>query len=317
VGDTKPDLIHVHGAELCFGIAVRGCGVPTVLSIQGSPTVGRRLYLRGFDLHYLRSLSFADFLKGVGPIHTAVNMRKQAAMEALTMASVGHVAGRTEWDHRLASVMAPQAVYHHCDEPLRLPFHQAAWHTEDAVPGRIVCVTSGGYTGKGIGTLLRAIEALSRTKPDTTLVIVGVRPGTEYAQATVRHVRALGIEERVTLMGYLDAEAVAGELARASAFVNPSHWENSSNTLCEAQLVGVPCVASCAGGMATMADNGSAALLVQDGDAQALAGALLSLLNDPAEASALGARGRDLASMRHDRDRILSQVLSLYDAMLA
>jgi len=66
-----------------------------------------------------------------------------------------------------------------------------------------------------------------------------------------------------------------------------------------------------------MADHGSAALLVQDGDAEALAGALLSLLNDPDEAARLGERGRALASARHDRDRIRAQVLSMYDEILA
>jgi glycosyltransferase involved in cell wall biosynthesis len=121
----------------------------------------------------------------------------------------------------------------------------------------------------------------------------------------------------VTLSGDLDAEAVGRELTRAAVFVNPSHWENSSNTLAEAQLVGVPCVATCAGGMVTMADHGSAALLVQDGDAEALAGALLSLLSDSDEAARLGARGRELATKRHDPALIRSQLLAMYDDMLA
>jgi glycosyltransferase involved in cell wall biosynthesis len=316
VRDTGPDLVHVHGAEMCFGLAVRGCGVPTLLSIQGSPTVGRQLYLRGLDRHYLRSLSFADYLKGVGLVHDAASRRRQAAMEAVTMASVGHVAGRTEWDHRLASVMAPQAVYHHCDEPMRRPFHEAAWDAANAVPGRVVCITSGGYPGKGLGTLLRAVSLVRRARPETTLVLASVRPDTEHGRATMRRVRALGLGDCVTMMGEIDARTVAQELTRASVFVNPSHWENGSNTLSEAQLVGVPCIASCAGGMVTTADHGDAALLVQDGDAEAFAGAILSLMDDPDEAAQLGARGRALARVRHDPGRIRSQLLAAYDEIL-
>lgn len=316
IARVAPDLIHVHGAEMCYGLAVRGCGIPTVLSVQGSPTAGRQLYLRGVDRHYIRALSFLDFLKGFGPIHGAVNMKRQAAMEAVSMSAVGHVAGRTEWDRHLASVMAPQAVYHHCDEPLRAPFHDFAWCPEETVPGRIVCITSGSYTGKGIGTLLRAIAVLRRSHPEITLLIARVPRATDDGRATSNHVHALGLEDCVTLSGDLDASTVAGELARATAFVNPSHWENGSNTLSEAQLVGVPCVATCAGGMVTTADHGAAALLVQDGDAEALAGALLSLMDDPVEAARLGARGRALAQARHDRDRIRAQVITMYDAML-
>lgn len=317
IRDVGPDLVHVHGAEQCFGLAARDSGVPTVLSIQGSPTVGRQLYLRGFDRHYLRSVSFTDFLKGVGPVHEAMRMKRQAAMEAESMAGVDHVAGRTEWDHRLASAMAPRAVYHHCDEPMRAPFHDAAWSPDGATPGRIVNISSGGYLGKGLGTLLRAVSILRRARPEVTLFMASVRPDTEAGRATLRHVRALGLGDAVTMRGDIDARTVAAELTRASVFVNPSHWENGSNTLSEAQLVGVPCVASSAGGMVTTADHGRAALLVQDGDAYALAGALSSLLDDPAEAALLGARGRELARVRHDRDRIRSQVLSMYGEMLA
>jgi glycosyltransferase involved in cell wall biosynthesis len=147
--------------------------------------------------------------------------------------------------------------------------------------------------------------------------MASVRPDTEYGRATMRHVRALGLEDCVTMTGDVDAQTVAGELTRASVFVNPSHWENGSNTLSEAQLVGVPCVASSAGGMVTTADHGAAALLVQDGDTYALAGALRSLMDDPEEAARLGARGGTLASARHNRGLIREQVLSMYDEMLA
>jgi glycosyltransferase involved in cell wall biosynthesis len=317
IQDIAPDLVHIHGAELCFGLAARGCGVPTVLSIQGSPTTGRHLHLRGVDRHYLRSLSLVGFLKGWGLFHDVANLKKHAAMEALTMSALRHVAGRTEWDRRLSSVMAPDAVYHHCDEPLRLPFHEASWSAGTAVPGRVVCITSGSYTAKGIGTLLQAVAALRRLRPDTTLVLASVRPGEDHGRATLRHVRALGIQDCVRLLEEIDAPAVVRELTSASVFVNPSHWENGSNTLSEAQLVGVPCVASAAGGMVTTADHGAAALLVQDGDPEALAGAVLSLMDDPDEAARLGARGRALARERHDRERIRSQVLTMYGEMLA
>ena len=317
VRDVEPDLVHLHGAEECFGLALRDCGVPTVLSIQGSPTVFRRLYLRGFDRYCMRSLSFVDFLKGSGFIHEHVAKKAQAANEAVTMASVDHIAGRTDWDHRLASVMAPQAVYHQCDEPLRPQFHQASWRVEAALPGRIVCIMSGDYLRKGVGTLLGAVDILRRVEPGITLILAGISPGTWHERVTMRHVRALGIGDRVTLLGKVDARTIAEELTRASVFVIPSHAENSSNALCEAQLVGVPCVASSAGGLVTIADYGSAALLVQDGDCEELAGAVLSLMNNPYEAARLGERGRTLATARHDRGRIRAQILSIYEEMLA
>jgi glycosyltransferase involved in cell wall biosynthesis len=315
IRDVGPDLIHLHGAELCFGLATRGLGIPTVLSIQGSPTVVRRLYVRGFDRHLARSLSLDSFLKGRGLVHQHIKMKPQAANEALIMSSVGHIAGRTAWDRRLASVMAPQAVYHLCDEPMRPAFHHATWRGEAAEPGRIFN-TSGHYAMKGAGTLLRAIDIARRTAPQISLVMAGVFMGSEHEHAARRHARALGIDDRVTMMGEIDAGTLAAELTRSSVFVNSAHYENSSNALAEAQLVGVPCVATSAGGTPTMAAHGSAALLFQDGDAHALAGAILSLIQDPDGAARLGERGRTLARVRHDNERIRGQILAMYDEIL-
>jgi glycosyltransferase involved in cell wall biosynthesis len=314
--EVDPDLVHIHGADNCYGSALSGCGMPTVLSIQGSPTAILGLYLRGVDRYLLRSLSPVDFLMGRGGIHQHFMLKSRAESESRAMVNVGHVAGRTEWDERLAAVMAPQAEYHRFDEPMRLDFYRASWSAETARPASILSIT-GQYALKGVGTLLRATAVLRRVRPDTTLVLAGIQPGTEHERAATRHMRALGIEDCATIVGELDAPALIREMTRASVYVSPSHMENSSNALCEAQLVGMPCVASCAGGSPTIADHGSAALLVQDGDPEALAGAVLSLLDDPEEAARLGQRGRVLATARHDRERIRGQILSIYDEMLA
>ena len=316
VQDLDPDLIHVFGAENCLGLAVRDCGVPTVLSIQGSPSVIGQFSPRGADRYYLRSLSLTEFLKGRGPVHEYMKTPRESANEAETMASVDHVAGRTEWDRRLASVMAPQATYHRCDEPLRPVFYQVSWSRETAHPWRILSLGGTHYALKGIGTLLRAVEMVRRTAPETLLVLAGVSPGSMTEEVTMRHARALGIQDSVAIVGELEAEDVAREMVQASVFVNSSHMENSSNGFCEAQLLGVPCVASCAGGMPTIAEYGSAALLVQDGDAHALAGALLSLITDQEAAAQLGERGQALARERHAREHIRTQILSMYDYML-
>ncbi len=312
---VAPDLVHVHGADGPWGPALADCGAPVLLSVQGSPTAIRGVYSRGIDRHYVRSLSLTDFLRGVGGVHRYLSLRSRASSEARAMAAASHVAGRTDWDRRLAAVMAPQAAYHHCDEPLRTGFGDASWDPRTAIAGRILSV-SGQYPLKGVGTLLRAFATLRAMRPETTLVIAGLPSTSEDERAAVRHASALGLGGCVTLAGELDEASLIEELRRASVCVNPSHMENSSNALCEAQVVGVPCVASCAGGLVSIADHGSAALLVQDGDPEALAGAVLSLLDDPDGAMRLGQRAKALAAERHDRERIRTQLSGIYAEML-
>jgi glycosyltransferase involved in cell wall biosynthesis len=315
VTDVQPDLVHLHGAEYGYGLAVYSADVPVLLSIQGSPTAIRRLYLRGVDRHFLRGLSIWEFLRGVGAVHNHLRLGAQAGVEAEIMRSVGHIAGRTDWDKRLSAVMAPHAQYHLCDEPLRDTFYGPRWHREGADPRTILAVV-GSYPLKGVSTLLRAFRALLSLIPDATLVLVGLEVGTEHERATLRHIRAGGLGGRVRMTGVITPDSLVSELQRCSVFVNPSHVENGSNTLSEAMLLGVPCVATSAGGMTTTSGYGRGALLVQDGDHGALAGAIAFLLASADEPVQMAGRAHDIAIVRHDRERILGQVLATYRQMV-
>jgi hypothetical protein len=165
VSQVRPDLVHVHGAEYGYGLAVSTGDVPVLVSIQGSPTLIRRMYLRGVDRYFLRSLSAWQFARGVGAFHNHMMLGARASVEAEILGAVGHVAGRTDWDARLAAVMAPQAQYHHCDEPLRTPFYGPTWRQDEAVPGRVLALV-GDYPWKGASTVLRAFGALVALVPE-------------------------------------------------------------------------------------------------------------------------------------------------------
>ncbi len=60
----------------------------------------------------------------------------------------------------------------------------------------------------------------------------------------------------------------------------PSHIENSPNALCEAMLVGTPCIAAFVGGVPSLVRHGEEGLLYHDADPFALAGAVDRLLGD-------------------------------------
>ena len=64
---------------------------------------------------------------------------------------------------------------------------------------------------------------------------------------------------------------MARELTRSHAFVISSYIENSPNSLAEAMLVGMPCVASFVGGIPSMVDDGRTGLLYPVDDVALLA----------------------------------------------
>ena len=98
----------------------------------------------------------------------------------------------------------------------------------------------------------------------------------------------------------------------ADLFVLPSYCENSPNSLGEAMLLGMPCVAARAGGIPSMMDEGEGLLYDPPGDAQRLADALAALLSDTDRAAALGQAARRRAQATHDPAANAGALLGIY-----
>ena len=63
------------------------------------------------------------------------------------------------------------------------------------------------------------------------------------------YMRIRELEDKVSFLGPLNAEQMKAEYLRSNVFLCPSSIENSPNSLGEAQMLGVPCVASYVGGI--------------------------------------------------------------------
>lgn len=321
---VRPAVVHVHGTESALGLLAESSEAPVVVSIQGLLTICLIMDSRGLDAHLLSSLSPALFLRGSGYVFQRLELRSWSARERRILAAARHVIGRTRFDADVVRVLNPKARYHHCDEVLRPEFWDYAWRPADAVPGRVF-TTVRGYARKGIGTLLEALALLrdaaerGATAPAAFphLHVAGSFITVEGERAVRRAIRALRLDDCVTLLGTLDAHRLAGELMRAAVFALPSHIDNSPNSLAEAMLVGVPCVASAVGGVPSLARDGSEALLVQDGDPFALAGAMGRMLADTDLAARLSGAARQQARRRHDPDAIRGRMLEIYEEVAA
>ncbi len=81
-------------------------------------------------------------------------------------------------------------------------------------------------------------------------------------------------------------------LAAADVVVMPSLQEGLGVAALEAMAAGCPLIVSRAGGLPEVVDQGAAGLIVEPGDAAALAAALRRVARDPVHARALAAAGR-------------------------
>lgn len=145
----------------------------------------------------------------------------------------------------------------------------------------ILCAGTIGHR-KGQTYLIEAFGQVAADFPDWEMVLIG-RPADE---ALARHVRALiakrKLEDRIKLLGRRSDAELTEWLQQSAIFAMPSLHEGLGLSLQEAQFHGCACVASAAGGVVDLVQDGDNGLLVPVAQAGPLARALRRLMSDEA-----------------------------------
>jgi glycosyltransferase involved in cell wall biosynthesis len=156
---------------------------------------------------------------------------------------------------------------------------------------------------KGLDVLLAAAQRWAARRPQPVVAVAGAGP----LEAELRALAARGAAP-VRFLG--PREDVPDLLVAADVVVLPSRWEARALVAQEALAAGRPLVASSVGGLPGLVGDG--ALLVPSGDAHALATAVAGLLDDPAAAEALAARGRARAATWPGEEHTVRQLAAVY-----
>ena len=180
--------------------------------------------------------------------------------------------------------------------------------------GTLLFGSLGNVRGpKGYEYLLRAAALLPDTLPRWHVAIVGDTSGSVFpALDTLR--RELGLEDRVSFVGF--REDVPEVLASFDVFVLPSLSEGFSLATVQALAAGRPVVATRSGGPEEMIEDLTSGLLVDAGDAAALARALERLIQEPELGNALAAAGRAAVRDRFSMESMIGAYTELYGRTL-
>lgn len=175
----------------------------------------------------------------------------------------------------------------------------------------VLCVAKLRHQ-KGIDILLLAWRSLVEQMPQARLVIVGDGPlSTSLRELAV----SLGVAASVEFAG-LCAD-VPAQLRRGHIAVLPSRWEGMPNGLLEAMSAGLACVATRVSGSEDLLGHNERGLLVEPGDSEELASALLRLLRDPELARRYGQVARQYIEQGHTFSSIMDRQVALYSELLA
>ncbi|GIX49582.1 MAG: sucrose-phosphate synthase [Candidatus Tectimicrobiota bacterium] len=145
---------------------------------------------------------------------------------------------------------------------------------------------------KGIESLLRALPQVVRALPQAVCVMIGAEAQSPEGEAVLRLARELGVADHLRLLGRLPHAQLRAHYAQADVVVLPSLSEGHAIVPLEALASGTPVVATRISGLVETVRDGDNGLLVPPGDPEALAEALLRLLQDEALYERLKRRAR-------------------------
>lgn len=169
------------------------------------------------------------------------------------------------------------AILNGCDRSVFHPGDRAAARRELGYSGGEVILYVGTLLKtKGLGELVEAFAALSKSRPAAHLALIG----SGIYRETIEHFTAReGIRDRVLLLGTQDSARVARWMQAADVFCLPSYSEGCPNVVIEALATGLPVVGSDVGGIPELVRDGSNGILVPVRDAAGLCQALGAALS--------------------------------------
>ncbi len=169
---------------------------------------------------------------------------------------------------------------------------------------------------KGLQVLLHSLpyilKDIKKNKKNLEIEVWLIGDGPSH-QLLENLTQKLGLTSIVKFLG--SRNDIPELLQQLDIFVMPSLWEGAPNALLEAMSTALPIVATNVGGIPELAEHNKSALLVPSKNPEAIANAILYLINNPSEAQKLAKEARKQIEKRFAMPIIVKQLNDLYDEL--
>lgn len=166
--------------------------------------------------------------------------------------------------------------------------------------------------GKGVIDLLRAVERIRQR--NIHCFIVGDGPLRGDIESFIQE---NGLEQIVTITGYLPFHEAMEIAAASDIVVNPSYTEGLPTVVIEAGLLGKAIVASDVGGTGEIVTNGVNGFLFKPADVESLVSKLEMLIDDPELRNRMGIAARAYNEEKFDWKRGIKKFIEIFKKLTA
>ena len=330
VGKFGPDIVHIFGTEFphtrAMAEVMKDRPERILIGMQGVVAACGDHYLDGLPDRVINRVTFRDFVKKDSLKIQKEKFALRAGNETAALKIAGNVTGRTPFDREYTSKVNPAAKYHFLNETLRAEFYDhalAAGAERKGVEPHSVFLSQGNYPLKGAHMMIKAFAELKKKYPDAKLYIAGDNVTrheslreklalASYDKYLLELINGLSLEGSVVFTGNLPVTQYIDRLSKCSVFVCPSSVENSPNSLGEAMMLGVPCVAANVGGIPGIFEGGKDGILYEYSDTDALVTAVSEMFDDEAKASEYAKNASAHALATHDASANFTRLVDIY-----
>ncbi|MCM1121745.1 MAG: glycosyltransferase family 4 protein [Eubacterium sp.] len=328
--EFQPDILHVFGTEFPHALAsIKTYGKPekTLVGIQGVCSVIAEEYMADLPMKVQRQVTLRDRIKQDSIRQQQKKFKKRGENEKKALLLTKNIAGRTDFDRAQAQKINPEAKYYYLNETLRGIFYRDRWKRTACRPYSIF-LSQGDYPLKGFHYLLRALPKVLEQFPDTHVYVAGnniIESGTlqdrlklsAYGKYLRKLIKENQLGDKITMLGRLTAEEMKEQYLQSHLFVLPSALENSPNSLGEAMLLGVPCVAADVGGVHNLLTDGGDGMLYPAGDVESLADRIIEIFTKEAIVERFSDNARKHARVNHDADQNYYRLIHIYRELMS
>ena len=327
--EFKPDLIHIHGTEYPHAISVLEANekIKTVVSIQGLVNRIANVYLANISKReIIRNITIRDILRKDTLFQEQKKFKQRGIFEKEVIKRADAIIGRTDWDYANTKAINLKEKYYKNNETMRSSFYDDVWNI-DNIERHSIFISQGSYPIKGLHYMIQALAMLKKQYNDVKLYVGGQNITdisnlkarlklSGYGKYILKLIKKLKVEDCIVFTGILDEEQMKQRFLKSNVTVLPSVIENSSNSLGEAMLLGMPCVASNTGGTMDILENKVEGYLYPYTESAMCAEYVSKIFEDDNLAIKIGKNARKKALERHDGKKNSEEIIRIYKKII-
>lgn len=320
IDDFKPDIIHLFGIESPMATILGKTDIPVVVHIQGLlGPYAINFFPNGFNNYsFLFPITRREWLFRNGNIFSNKEIIVRSLYEADLFKKVQYCMGRTSWDYKVTRMMAPDSQYYLVNEVLRNIFYDNAGKWKARNHDRLEITSTLSLTMyKGLDVVLRTAAIMqSYGYEQFVWNIVGIPGRTDFVRFFERQVGVCSKDVNINYLGIMDEQQLCNQMLQSDVYVHPSYIDNSPNSVCEAQMLGLPVIATYVGGIPSLIEDGKTGILIPSNGCHELAYTLIKYKNNQGEFERVALQGGKGARVRHDKNDIIDSLYSSYKKII-